>query len=263
MIAEADIDCRLAVAEEVILEAGGRALSFFEGRARLTVESKGAQDFVTRADRETEERIVARLKAEFPADGVLGEEGGTQAEGAATWVIDPIDGTDNFLRGLPLWCISIALVVDGDVKLGLIHQPTSSELFKARRGGGARCNGRRMRTSRIVDPKSARIMLGFTHKFGGDTRRHVCVIERLLKSCCEYSRYGSGALGLAYLADGRFEGYWEAHINSWDVLAGMLMVQEAGGRTSDFLANNGLANGNEMLAATPALWDFLSAAVRP
>ena len=83
-------------------------------------------------------------------------------------------------------------------------------------------------------------MLGFTHKFGRDTRRPVRVIERLLEFCCEYSRYGSGALGLAYLADGRFEGYWEAHINSWDVLAGMLMVQEAGGRTSDFLADNGL-----------------------
>ena len=133
MITEADIDCRLATAEEVILEAGRRALSFFGDRTRLVVESKGQQDFVTRADRETEERIVARLKAEFPADGVLGEEGGTQAEGAATWVIDPIDGTDNFLRGLPLWCISIALVADGDVKLGLIHQPTSSELFKAPR----------------------------------------------------------------------------------------------------------------------------------
>ena len=250
---------RLARASELVREAGTLALASFRNAA-LVVESKGVQDYVTEVDRAVEVLLVDRLHAEFPDDAFLGEEGGQRGASAgksALWVIDPIDGTVNYTRGLPLWCISLAFVDSAGIAFGLIYNPVSDEFYCAVRGQGATCNGQPIRVSGVQAPESARIGLGFSYL--RPPAVHVRGISRLLEANCEYARLGSGALGMAFVADGRFDGYWEPHINSWDVLAGICLVREAGGWVSDFLAGDGLFDGNPILACTPALKPFLQA----
>ncbi len=252
-----EIDHRRDVARAVILEAGQLAADYFHRRDRLAVSRKGAQDLVSEADRGCEEFTVSRLAAAFPDDGFLGEEGGTRnPAAAAVWVIDPIDGTHNFLTGIRFWCLSIALVVGGEAVLGVIYDPTADELFSARKGGGAFLNDTAIKTSGETDITRARVGVGFSYR--RPVADHVRAIEALLTAGCEYLRLGSGALGMAYTAAGRFDGYWERHINSWDVAAGVVLVREAGGWTNDFFADDGLACGNEVLATTPALVDPLA-----
>ena len=170
-------------------------------------------------------------------------------------MIDPIDGTHNFLTGIPFWCVSVGLVVAGELVLGIIHHPLAGELYSARSGGGAFLNGRPIKVSGETDLTRARVCVGFSYR--RPVAEHVRAVEALLSAGCEYLRLGSGALGLAYTAAGRFDGYWERHINSWDAAAGLVLVREAGGRTNDFLANEGLTQGSEILAATPALFEPL------
>ena len=251
------LERRLARASELVREAGALALASFRN-ASLVVETKGVQDYVTAVDRAVEALIVDRLHAAFPDDAFLGEEGGRRSGSAgseALWVIDPIDGTVNYTRGLPLWCISLALVHAGEIAFGLIFNPVSDEFYCAVRGSGARCNGQPIRVSGVQSPESARVGLGFSYRC--PPALHARDVGRLLEAHCEYARLGSGALGLAFVADGRFDGYWEPHINSWDVLAGICLVREAGGWVSDFLAGDGLLGGNPILACTPALQPFL------
>jgi myo-inositol-1(or 4)-monophosphatase len=247
-----DLTLRMHTAEAAIREAGKAASSYFSQRDRLTIDRKGAQDLVSEADRECEALIVAALARSFPGDGLLGEEGASRGLDAdAVWVIDPIDGTHNFLTGVPFWCISIGLVVGGESVLGLIYHPAADELFSATKGGGAFVNGVPMRVSGESDIRRARLCLGFSYR--QPVPYHVRAVEALLTAGVEYCRLGSGALGLAYTAAGRFDGYWERHLNSWDAAAGLCLVSEAGGYINDFLAGDGLTKGKEMLAVTPEL----------
>ena len=252
----AELDNRLRAAQAVIREAGTVAAGYFDRRAGLTIDHKGAQDLVSEADRACEDVIVSGLSRSFPGDAFLGEEGGLRNPGSATvWVIDPIDGTHNFLTGVPFWCISLALTVEGESALGVIYDPLSEELFSARTGSGAFVNGVRMEVSGAADLKQARVCVGFSYRRA--VADHVRAIQALLDAGCEYLRLGSGALGLAYTAAGRFDAYWELHTNSWDAAAGICLVREAGGWTNDFLAGDGLMQGNAVLGATPALADEL------
>ncbi len=256
-ILEDDLERRVDTARAVVREAGQMAVDYFNRRDSLAVTRKGAQDLVSEADRSCEELIISRLMAAFPQDGFLGEEGGARNFGAqAVWVIDPIDGTHNFLTGIPFWCLSIALVVNGAAVIGVIYHPAADELFSARRGRGAFLNDSPIRVSGETDVTRARIGIGFSYR--RPIAEHVRAIEALLTAGCEYLRLGSGALGLAYSAAGRFDGYWERHINAWDVAAGLVLVREAGGWTNDFFVEDGLTRGNEVLVATPALVEPLS-----
>jgi myo-inositol-1(or 4)-monophosphatase len=254
----AELDNRLRVAEAVVRAAGRVAADQFARRELLHVDRKGAQDLVSDADRACEDLIVAELGRLFPQDGFLGEERGSQNAGAeAVWIIDPIDGTHNFLTGIPFWCVSVGLVTAGELVLGIIYHPVAAELYSARRGGGAFLNGQPIKVSGENDLRRARICVGFSYR--RPVEDHTRVVNALLLEGCEYLRLGSGALGLAYTAAGRFDGYWERHINSWDAAAGLVLVREAGGWTNDFLAEGGLTNGNEILAATPDLVEPLKA----
>jgi len=247
-----DLKWRGKTAEAVIREAGKLAAAHFLRRDRLSIDRKGAQDLVSEADREAEQLIVGALSKAFPDDGFLGEEGGaSNLDADAIWVIDPIDGTHNFLTGVPFWCISIGLVVSGKSVLGLIYHPPADELFVARSGEGAFLNGEPIKVSGETDVKQARICVGFSYR--RPVEEHVHAIDALLTAGCEYCRLGSGALGLAYTAAGRFDGYWERHLNAWDAAAGLVLVAEAGGYVNDFLADDGLRRGSEILATTPAL----------
>ena len=252
-----DLEARYRASEAVTRRAGLLASEHYARRTQLTITHKGAQDLVSEADRACEEHIVEALSRAFPADSFLGEEGGLRNPGGeATWVIDPIDGTHNFVVGVPLWCISVGLVVAGKAVIGHIYHPAEDELFSALEGRGAFLNGEPIKVSGETDPRKARICVGFSYR--APIADHVRTIDALLSEGVEYLRIGSGALGLAYTAAGRFEGYWERHLNSWDAAAGLCLVREAGGWTNDFLASDGLLKGKEMLAATPALVEPLS-----
>jgi myo-inositol-1(or 4)-monophosphatase len=252
-----DLAPRRGVAESTIREAGKLALMHFSRRDHLSVDRKGAQDLVSEADRESEALIVEALSTAFPDDGFLGEEGGAhKLEARAIWVIDPIDGTQNFVTGVPFWCISIGLVVEGRAVLGLIYHPLADELFLAETGKGAFVNGASIKVSGETDVKKARICVGFSYR--RPVVEHVRAVDALLTAGCEYCRLGSGALGLAYTAAGRFDGYWERHLNSWDAAAGFVLVAEAGGYVNDFLADDGLTRGREILATTPAIAEPVS-----
>jgi myo-inositol-1(or 4)-monophosphatase len=218
-----EIELRYWAALGVVREAGERAADHYRRRNELEVERKGTQDLVSEADRAGEDMIVGALGRLFPQDGFLGEERGAQnASAKATWIIDPIDGTANFLRGIPFWCVSLGLLARGEFVIGVIYNPITEELYAARQGHGATLNGRKIEVSKTKALDEARLAIGFSYR--RPVAPHAEAVRTLLDSHCEYSRLGSGALGLALTADGRLDGYWEAHINVWDVAAGLCLV---------------------------------------
>ena len=253
-----EIERRYWAALGVVREAGRLAAEQYHRRQELDVERKGTQDLVSEADRACEDMIVGALQRLFPGDGFLGEERGAHNAGAsATWIIDPIDGTANFLRGIPLWCVSLGLLAGNDLVIGIIYNPITEELYAARHGKGATLNGKRIEVGKVKFLDEARLGIGFSYR--QPVAPHANAVKRLLDAHCEYSRLGSGALGLAFTADGRLDGYWEAHINIWDVAAGLCIVKEAGGHMNDFLGNDGMNKGNEVLVTNPHLYAPLSA----
>jgi myo-inositol-1(or 4)-monophosphatase len=248
-----ELGLRYRFAQGVVREAGQMALERYRRRDSLAIERKGKQDFVSEADKACEAFVASALLKAFPDDAFLGEEGGLQNEGGeATWIIDPIDGTSNFIAGIPIWCVSLGLVIDSRAVLGIIYNPVTEELYAARAGEGAYLNGRRIRVSNARRLDEARMGLGFSYR--RPVQAHVLAVNACLEASCEYTRFGSGALGMAFAADGRLDGYYEAHINAWDVAAGLALVSEAGGWCSDFFgAPDAFTNGNVILATTPAL----------
>jgi myo-inositol-1(or 4)-monophosphatase len=257
-LTEEELDAREQALAAVAREAGELARSLYTNFEQSGIKMKGQQDFVTAADSEVERAIIERLAASFPHDAFLAEEGGASGSGDAIWVIDPIDGTANFAHGIPHFCVSIALVSGGQLALGAIAAPMYHELYLARRGRGAFLNGKPMRVSAVSDMRQAIIELGWSAR--RPARTYTAMLERVLATGAIFMRAGSGALGLAYVADGRTQGYCELHINSWDAAAGLLLVSEAGGWCNDFLTGEGLSRGNPVLACAPGLREPLVAA---
>jgi myo-inositol-1(or 4)-monophosphatase len=252
---EAELDARESALAEITREAAELARGLFSNPQG--VKLKGKQDYVTAADGELERLIVGRVAERFPSDAVLGEEGGPQGTGDALWIIDPIDGTANFAHRMPHFSISIGFLSGGEPQLGAVAAPMYREVYRARRGRGAFCNERRMKVAATADMNRAIIELGWSVR--RPARDYAALLERVLATGATFQRAGSGALGLAYVADGRTHGYCELHINAWDVAAGLLLVQEAGGWTNDFFAGEALAEGNPVLACVPALKEALVA----
>jgi myo-inositol-1(or 4)-monophosphatase len=253
---EGELDARQEALAAIAREAGERARKLFSNPAG--VKLKGVQDFITAAEGEVERLIIERLKARFPHDAFLGEEGGTQGSGDALWIIDPIDGTANFAYGIPHFCVSIGFLSAGEPMLGAVCAPMYDELYLARRGRGALRNGRPIRVAGGVEIGQALIELGWSSRL--PAKAYTALLERVLATGATFRRAGSGALGLAYVADGRNHGYCELHINSWDVAAALLLVREAGGWTNDFFAGDAIARGNAVLACAPQLQEALVAA---
>lgn len=254
---EGELDRRFHAAIGLVREVGQEASRQYRRRDTLAVETKGLQDLVSETDRACEDEIVSALSRMFPGDAFLGEERGLQnAGGDATWVIDPIDGTANFLRGIPLWCVSLGLVFRNEPVIGIIYNPQTDELYAAKHGTGATLNRARIKASAVTKLSEARMGIGFSYR--RPIASHVRAISALLEAHCEYSRLGSGALGMAFTADGRLDGYWEAHINIWDVAAGLCIVKEANGWTNDFMSGDVFRQGNPILATNRALADSLS-----
>ncbi|GLS87126.1 inositol monophosphatase [Cypionkella aquatica] len=251
------IDQREAFCLDLARSAAILALAGFERQAGQPIGMKGPQDYLTETDGAVEQHIRNRIATAFPQDGFLGEEtGGTP--GDVAWVVDPIDGTANFARAIPHFCISIAFVANGEVQLGAILNPATQELYFARKGRGATRNGQSLRVSPTTDLNATSFELGWSNRV--PLARYIQALTALFEAGSNVRRSASGAMALAYVADGRTDGYAELHMNSWDCLAGLLLVREAGGVTGPFLSLGGLLDGAPVLAASPAVAAALSAA---
>ena len=257
-ISTTTIEDRFAAASDFGPRAGALALDYFKRRDELTIETKrDPQDVVSVADREVEQFIRAEIGRLFPEDGILGEEYGLEAGTSGfTWVIDPIDGTNPFVNGMPNWCISIAVLEHGLPVVGVIYAPCFDELYAAMKGAGATLNGVPLR----LDPK--RTVRNAVTGIGANN--HVTpqvvagIVQRLLEGGGTFIRNGSGALMLAYVAAGRLVGYYEPHMHAWDCMAGFCLVAEAGGICHPFpTEGDRLTTGAPVLAAGPGAFEDL------
>ena len=208
------------------------------------MRSKGQQDMASEADLNTELLIRDRLRERFPEDAFLGEETGRTefATGQGIWVVDPIDGTQPFISGLSGWCVSIAFVLNGTLELGLVYGPARGELFAGRRGAPATLNGRTIHVSTADRLTNGIVGVGYSPRVRPD--EFLPLFSRLLEQGAMFYREGCGALTLCYVACGRLIGYIEPHINSWDCLGALAVIQAAGGTINDFLSEDGLWKGN-------------------
>lgn len=239
----------------LVKSASALALDGFRKSGVEQIERKGPQDFLTETDGAVERHLRARIQEAFPDDGFLGEETGG-APARKVWVVDPIDGTANFARGIPHFCVSIAFVDDGVTEIGAICAPAMGDLYFTRKGLGAERNGVAIRASRTDDFDAACVELGWSNRV--PQAEYLAVQLGVLDSGANVRRAASGALGLAYVADGRSDAYLELHMNSWDCLAGLLLAEEAGALVCPFLENGSLVSGGAVLAAVPALAPQLS-----
>ncbi len=250
------IEDRLTSAIEICAEAGRLALDKFRDRASLVVEAKGRQDWVSEADRGVEALIRERLAAAWPDDAVVGEEyAASEGRSGFTWVIDPIDGTTNFVQEIPAWCVVLACVHGADIVAGVIHDPVHDETFAARAGGGAFLNGRPMSVATDTTLDSGTVGVGYSNRV--DAAKTVPLIETLIGTGAMFHRNASGALSLAYVASGRLLGYVEQHMNAWDCLAGQLLIREAGGRIEEQDAQAMIEDGGRVIASGPLAFDAL------
>ena len=200
----------------------------------LNVVQKGRMDYASEVDADAEKVIVKELKRAYPDYGIFGEEGGVQGERRQMWVIDPLDGTSNYLRGVPHYCVSIALVENGEPTDAVIFDPLRNELFTASRGAGAVLNDRRIRVADRKDLEGTMIHTGFAPRERSRASAQLKAVDALLVHGEDIRRTGSAALDLAYVACGRADAYFEAGVKAWDIAAGLLLVREAGGKVCDF-----------------------------
>ncbi|MEZ5872033.1 MAG: inositol monophosphatase family protein [Nitratireductor sp.] len=248
---------RLEYAIELARTAGTFAKAHFDAFDSLVIESKGHQDLVSNADKDTEILIRAGIEEHWPDDGIVGEEHGRKhGTSGYDWVIDPIDGTANFVRGIPQWCVAIAVAKDGEAVCGVIYEPCSGELFHASRGGGAFCNNKPIQVSSAANIGDGSVGTGFSGRVHGENI--VKAIELIVGGGGVFFRNASGALMLAYVAAGRLLGYIEEHMNSWDCVAGLLMISEAGGKIVKPDTRTSLDQGTVVIAAGPNVFDEIN-----
>ena len=224
----------------------------------LTVQSKSPNDFVTEVDRAAEQAIIEVLRDAFPGHGILAEESGESGpESEFTWIIDPLDGTTNFIHGFPQYAVSIAQTKNGVLEHAVVFDPNSNELFTASRGSGAFLNDRRIRVSRRTRLNEALIGTGFPFRQFDNVDAYLAMFKELTQKTAGIRRPGAAALDLAYVAAGRLDGFWEMGLSPWDMAAGVLLIQEAGGLVSDLSGEgNHLTTGN-VVAGTPKIFGQL------
>lgn len=246
-----DIALRYCAAEAIARDLGRLAMSYFTDRTKLGISMKGAQDWLTVADGAVEAAFRARIAALFPGDGVMGEEqGGADAD--ALWIIDPIDGTANFAHGDRQWCVSIGFLDKGVPIFGVIYSPALDEMFLARTGHGATMNGVAIHAADTSDIARATLEIGWSNR--RPLEEYLSRVRGAFEAGANVKRGASGALGLAYAALGRTDGYAETHINSWDVAAGVVIAQEAGCWINDFFASKtALTKGNPIYCCAPGI----------
>ena len=231
--------------------------------AGLEVRSKRQNDFVTRVDHAAEEAVLDVVRKAYPDHAILAEESGAAAGTAEyEWVIDPLDGTTNFIHGFPQYCVSIAIRHRGALAHGVIYDPNRNELFTASKGRGAFLNDRRIRVSKCTRFSEALVGTGFPFKEVTRVEQYVKQFRSIITSTAGLRRAGAAALDLAYVACGRLDAFWELGLSPWDMAAGALMIQEAGGLVADLSGEDGYLKSGEIACATPKIFPSLLEALR-
>lgn len=233
---------------------------------RLTVTRKGHNDFVSEVDHAAERVIVETLLEAYPTHGILAEEGSAkdrESDPEFLWIIDPLDGTTNFLHGLPQYCVSIALKHRGKITQAVIYDPSKNDLFTATRGRGAFLNDRRIRVSRRDSLKDSLIGTGFPFREQHHLDTYLAMMKALIERTAGLRRPGAAALDLAYVAAGYYDGFWEMGLSPWDIAAGSLLVQEAGGLVGDLRGEDAYLDTGNVVAAAPKIFPQLLQALAP
>jgi myo-inositol-1(or 4)-monophosphatase len=248
-------------ARGAILEAGDLIRDRFG--TPLSIESKGKHDYVTNVDQESEALIIERIKSHFPDHHVMSEEMTNPIRPPGiTWIIDPLDGTTNFIHGFPIVSVSIAAYADEEAILGLVLDPIRGELFSATKGNGAYLNGYQISVSNTASLHESMVATGFPFKSKHMVDQYMETFKRIFNRVSDIRRAGSAALDLVYVAAGRVEGFWEMGLSAWDIAAGALLVREAGGYVSDFWGEGEFLRNGHIIAGTKKMHGFLLEQVR-
>ena len=228
----------------------------------LSVFEKGRQDYASEVDHLAEAEIIRELKRAYPDAAFLAEESGVMGKGRQTFVIDPLDGTSNYLHDIPHFCVSIALVENGEPTDAVIFDPLRNEIYSASKGAGATLNDRKIRVAERKDMTGAMLITGFPPRERARIAPQMAALQGMLGEAEDFRRTGSAALDLAYVAAGRVDGYFEAGVKAWDIAAGVLLVREAGGRVCDFRGRGEkLLDGGQVVAANLKLCDVLQKSI--
>ncbi len=250
------MDTMLEFAINLARRAGVLLLSMFEGQR--DVRLKSPFELVTDADHASEALVVSAIRRQYPDHAIVAEEsGGVAAEAGYTWLLDPLDGTNNYAHGLPIFSVSLALLRDGALLLGVIYDPTRDELFAAESGQGVRCNGRRIRVSENSSLAASLLATGFPYDYATNPDNNAREFTTLAGRVQGIRRPGSAALDLAYVAMGRFDAFWELRLQPWDSAAGALLVSEAGGRVTDWRGGSWNPWSDRLLASNGRIHDEL------
>ena len=220
----------------------------------LTVQRKGNHDYVSEVDKMAEQAIVETLLEAYPDHAILAEEGGAQGKSEYVWIIDPLDGTTNFLHGLPQFAVSIALQHKGLLTQAVVFDPTRNELYSATRGGGTYLNDRRLRVSKQTRLEDALIGTGFPYHDYSFLDSYLKIFKDLVPKVAGVRRPGAASLDLAYVAAGRYDGFWEAGLKPWDMAAGILLIQEAGGLVTDFAGGENVLGSGNIVGGNPKIF---------
>lgn len=230
---------------------------------QLTIDFKSANDYATEVDRSAEQEIIKTIRAAFPEHGFLAEESGEQQGNDYIWIIDPLDGTTNFLHGFPVYSVSIALKHKNKLELGVVYDPLRDELFTAERGGGAMLNNRKIRVTKPNNLTGALLGTGFPFKSKQNLDAYLKMFAALVGDTSGIRRAGSAALDLAYVATGRLDGFWEIGLKPWDMAAGILLIQEAGGVVTDFSFKDQYMQSGNLIAGSPKIHQLMYKAIDP
>jgi myo-inositol-1(or 4)-monophosphatase len=238
-----------------------RQLNQLEG---LKVVEKGRNEFVTQVDEAAEAAIIEVIRDHYPGHSILAEEGGASGDHEYQWIIDPLDGTTNFVHGFPVFSVSIAVTRAGELEHGVVYDPLRQEIFSASRGQGAQLDGRKIRVSKRTQLQQALIATGFPYR---ENLKHIDSYLEMLRAVMLETvgvrRPGSAALDLCYVAAGRVDGFWELGLSKWDIAAGALIVREAGGRISDFRGGDGYLDSGNVVTGNPKIYAALSKLLAP
>jgi len=248
-----ELQAFLATAVDAARAAGEVIREGAANRAHLTIQRKHVNDFVSEVDRGAERVIIRTLSARFPGHALKAEESGDAGSSPFTWLIDPLDGTTNFLHGFPHYCVSIALQIDDAIAVGVVFDPTSGRLFTATRGGGAFLDGMRIHVTGRADLGEAILGTGLPFKDWHYLDDYLASLREIMQRCAGIRRPGAAALDLAFVSAGFTDGHWEKGLNAWDVGAGSLLVQEAGGAVSTFRGGDAFIHSGNIVVGTPGV----------
>lgn len=254
----------LNIAVSAARQAGDIIIRHMEQVDRLKITAKNSHEYFSEVDIKAEQSIIHAIHKAYPNHGILAEESGSkEGDGESIWIIDPLDGTSNYLHGFPFFSVSIALQVKGRVEHGVIYDPLRHECFAASRGRGARLNDRRLRVSKQTQLSASLLGTGVPFRDVALAQRYFPTLEAMIGKCAGIRRTGSAALDLAYLASGRLDGFWEFGLRPWDIAAGSLLVREAGGLISDAYGGDDFLKTGDVVAGTPKVFKSLLQTLSP